>query len=120
MILDRDAKFDDSVTAFLQATGLTPKRTSVRALWQNGTAERWIGSCRRELLNHIIALNERHLMRVLRDYVSYYHEDRVHDSLGKDSPESRPVERKPKANATLISLPRLGGLHPRYAWHEAA
>ena len=68
VILDRDAKFDDSVTTFLQATGLIPKRTSVRAPWQNGTAERWIGSCRRELLNHIIALNERHLMLLLRDY----------------------------------------------------
>jgi transposase InsO family protein len=120
VILDRDAKFDDSVTTFLRATGLTPKRTSVQAPWQNGTAERWIGSCRRELLDHVIALNERHLVRLLRDYVSYYHQDRVHDSLGKDMPESRPVERKPKANATVISLPRLGGLHHRYAWREAA
>ena len=56
VILDRDAKFDDSVTTFLQATGLTPKRTSVQSPWQNGTAERWIGSCRRELLDHIISL----------------------------------------------------------------
>jgi len=54
------------------------------------------------------------------DYVSYYHQDRVHDSLGKDTPEGRPVERKPKANATVVSLPRLGGLHHRYAWREAA
>jgi hypothetical protein len=86
----------------------------------NGTAERWIRSCRRECLNHIIALNERHLMRLLRDYVSSYHEDRVLDSLGKDTPESRPLERKAKTNLTVISLPRLGGLHHRYAWHEAA
>jgi len=120
VILDRDVKFDDSVTTFLRATGLTPKRTSLQAPWQNGTAERWIGSCRREFLDHIIALNERHLVRLLRDYVSYYHQDRVHDSLGKDTPKSRPVERKPKANATVISLPRLGGLHHRYAWREAA
>ena len=120
MILDRDAKFDDSVTAFLQATGLTPKRTSVQAPWQNGTAERWIGSCRRELLDHIMALNERHLLRLLRDYVSYHHLDRRHDSLGKDTPETRPVEHKPTAKATVISLSRLGGLHHRYAWHEAA
>jgi len=120
VILDRDTKFDDSVTTFLEATGLISKRTSVRAPWQNGTAERWIGSCRRELLDHIIALNERHLVRLLRDYVSYHHQDRVHDSLGKDTPESRPVEHKPAANATVISLPRLGGLHHRYAWREAA
>jgi transposase InsO family protein len=120
VILDRDAKFDDSVTTFLQATGLTPKLTSVQAPWQNGTAERWIGSCRRELLDHIIALNERHLLRLLRDYVSYYHQDRVHDSLRKDTPEGRVIERKPKTDATVISQPRLGGLHHRYAWREAA
>ena len=120
VILDRDAKFDHSVTTFLEATGLTAKRISVRAPWQNGTAERWIGSCRRELLDHIIALNERHLLRLLRDYVRYRHQDRIHDSLGKDTPESRPVERKPQANATVISLPRVGGLHHRYSWRQAA
>jgi transposase InsO family protein len=120
VILDRDAKFDASVTTFLTATGLTAKRTAVRAPWQNGTAERWIGSCRRELLDHIIALNERHLLRLLRDYVRYYHQERIHDSLEKDTPQSRPIERKPKANATVISLPRLGGLYHRYAWREAA
>jgi hypothetical protein len=66
-----------------------------------------------------MALNERHLLRLLRDYVSYHHQDRLHDSLGKDTPETRPVEHKPTAKATVISLPRLGGLHHRYAWHEA-
>ena len=120
VILDRDAKFDASVTTFLTATGLKSKRTAVRAPWQNGTAERWIGSCRRELLDHIIALNERHLLRLLRDYLRYYHQERIHDSLEKDTPESRPIERKPKADATVISLPRLGGLHHRYTWREAA
>jgi len=64
-------------------------------------------------------LNERHLLRLLRDYVSYHHQDRVHDSLGKDTPAGRPIERKPKAEATVISLPRLGGLRHRYAWREA-
>jgi transposase InsO family protein len=112
-ILDRDTKFDDSGITLLQATGLTAKRTGVRVPWQNGTAEPWIGSCRGELLDHMIALNGRHLLRMLRDYVSYHHQDRIHDSLGKDMPETRPVEPKPTANATLISLPRLGGLHHR-------
>jgi len=100
--------------------GFTPKPTSVQAPWQNGTAERWIESCRRELLDHIVALNERHLLRLLPDYVSYHDQDRLHDSLGKDTPETRPVEHKPTATATVISLPWLGGLHHRYAWHEAA
>jgi putative transposase len=55
-IMDHDSKFDADVIAFLKATGLEPKRTSVQAPWQNGIAERWVGSCRRELLDHIIAL----------------------------------------------------------------
>lgn len=119
-IFDHDTKFDQSVVAFLQATGLTTKRTGVQAPWQNGTAERWIGSCRREMLDHIIALNERHLLRLLQDYVRYYHQDRIHDSLGKDTPEGRPVEPKPDDKARVISLARLGGLHHRYAWRRAA
>ena len=55
-ILDRDAKFDADVITFLKATGLKPKRTSVRAPWQNGVAERWVGSCRREILDHLAAI----------------------------------------------------------------
>jgi putative transposase len=119
-ILDRDSIFDADVMAFLKVTGLRPKRTSRQSPWQNGTAERWIGSCRRELLDHVIALNEEHLRRLIRNYVRYYHEDRIHDSLGKDTPNRRSVETKPAADASLISLPRLGGLHHRYAWRRAA
>lgn len=124
MIFDHDTKFDDSVIAFLQATGLKPKRTSVQAPWQNGTAERWVGSCRREMLDHTIALNERHLLRLLQEYVNYHDQDRIHDSLAKDTPLGRPVEPKQDENATVISLPRLGGLHHYlyviYTWRRAA
>jgi len=120
LILDRDSKFDADVIALLKATGLKPKRTSVQAPWQNGLAERWVGSCRREMLDHVIALNEQHLRRLMRDYINYHHEDRTHDSLEKDTPNRRPVEQKPVANATVISMPRLSGLHHRYAWRQAA
>ena len=120
VILDRDSKFDADVIQFLKSTGLTPKRTSVQAPWQNGLAERWIGSCRRELLDHTIALNESHLRRLMREYVSYHHEDRIHDSLEKDTPIPRAIERKPASSATVISMARLGGLHHRYSWREAA
>ena len=119
-ILDRDSIFNADVIAFLKATGRQPKRTSVQAPWQNGTAERWIGSCRREILDPVIPLNEVHLGRLMRDYVHDHQEDRVHDSLKKDTPNRRPVEPKPAPDATLISLPRLGGLHHRYAWRQAA
>ena len=120
LILDRDSKFDANVIDFLKSTGLTPKRTSVQAPWQNGTAERWIGSCRRELLDHVIALSETHLRRLIREYVNYHHEDRIHDSLQKDTPNSRSVQPRPSSTATVISAPRMGGLHHRYSWQEAA
>ena len=120
VILDWDRKFDGEVLEFLEAAGLEPKRTSVRAPWQNGLAERWIGSCRREILDHVIALNEEHLRRILQEYVNYHHEDRLHDALEKDTPNRRLVEPRPKAKATVISMPRLGGLHHRYRWRQAA
>jgi hypothetical protein len=72
------------------------------------------------ILDHVIALNEAHFRRLIRDYVHYHHEDRIHDSLEKDAPNKRTVYPKPATNPTLISLPRLGGLHHRYAWREAA
>ncbi len=119
-IFDRDSKFDTDVVDFLKATGLKPKRTSVQAPWQNGIPERWIGSCRREILDHVIALNEQHLRRLIRDYVNYHHPDRIHHALDKDTPNCRPVEQKPSPEATVISSPRLGGLYHRYNWREAA
>src|SRR4051794_37572249 len=82
--LDRDAKFNAEVFEFLKTIRLQPKRTSVQAPWQNGIAERWVGSIRREFLDQVIPRNERHLRRLLRDYVSYHHEDRIHDALRKD------------------------------------
>ena len=120
LIFDRDTKFDANVFEFLKSTGLIPKRTSVQAPWQNGTAERWIGSCRRELLDHVIALSETHLRRLIREYVNYHHENRIHDSLQKDTPNSRSVQLRPSSTATVISAPRMGGLHHRYSWQEAA
>jgi putative transposase len=120
VILDRDAKFDAEVVAFLHGTGLRAKRTSIRSPWQNGIAERWVGSCRRELLDQVIPLNEQHLGRLVRDYVGYYQEDRIHDALDKDTPNLRSVEKKPSPEATVISNTRLGGLHHRYSWCEAA
>src|ERR1700719_2253454 len=120
VILDRDSKFDAEVMAFLKAAGLEPKRTSAQAPWQNGLAERWIGSCRREILDHIIALNAERLRRVMRDFVKHHQEYRLHDSLEKDAPNSRHVAQRPEANATVVSMPRLGGLHHRYAWRQAA
>ena len=118
-ILDRDGKFGEEVTELLTASGMKPTRISPASPWQNGVAERWIGSCRR-VLDHLIVLNEAHLRRLIRDYISYYHADRIHDSLEKDTPAMRPVSSKPNQSARLVSFPRIGGLHHRYDWQQAA
>ena len=72
------------------------------------------------MLDHVIAVNEEHLRRLLRSYANYNHLDLTHDSLAQDAPQPRAVEHKPAANAALVSLPRVGGLHHRYAWRAAA
>ena len=65
-------------------------------------------------------INEVHLIRLVREYITYYHEDRTHLSLKKDTPNSRPVKKRPSEKAKVVSLPRVGGLHHRYGWSEAA
>ena len=119
-ILDRDAKLGKDVTVLLASSGIKPKRIRFQSPWQNGVAERWVGTCRRDLLDHVVVVNEVHLRRLIRDYISYYHEDRIHDSLDKDTPAMRPVSSKPDQSARLISFPRIGGLHHRYGWRQAA
>jgi transposase InsO family protein len=119
-ILDGDAKFGQEVADVLRADGIKSVRISPASPWQNGIAERWIGNCRRELLDHSIILNDVHLRRLIRDYISYYHADRIHDSLEKDTPAMRPISSKPEQSARLVSLRRVGGLHHRYDWQDAA
>jgi len=89
-------------------------RTAFRSPWQNGVAERWVGSCRRDFLDHVIVLNERHLKRLMAEYVRYYHKDRTHLGLAKDTPTGRSVAILSPRNR-IHSCSRLGGLHHRYA-----
>jgi transposase InsO family protein len=105
--------FGDEVQSAIKAVGLTTVRTSIRSPWQNGIAERWVGSCRRDLLDHVIPRNERHLRRLLSEYVRYYQGDRTHLGLGKDTPAGRNKTQTEKG-ARIVSSPRLGGLHHRY------
>jgi transposase InsO family protein len=114
LIFDRDAKFGANVVATVRAMGSEPIRTGYRSPWQNGIAERWVGSLRRDLLDHVIVLNGKHLRRLLNEYVRYYHEDRTHLGLGKDTPGGRIPISAPPSGQRVISLPRLGGLHHRY------
>jgi len=111
LIFDRDSKFDREVRIAVRSMSLTPVRTSFESPWQNGVAERWIESCRRDLLDHIIAVNDRHLQRLLREYVRYYHEDRTHLGLNKGTPLGR---LRSARSGPVRAYPRLGGLHHRY------
>jgi len=111
LILDCDKKFGLDVIAAIRAMGSRPKRTSFRSPWQNGVAERWVESRRRDLLDHVIVLNERHLKRLLSEYVRYYHEDRTHLGLDEETPGGRV---RSALDGRVIGRARLGGLHHRY------
>jgi len=114
VIFDHGANFNKEVIETVRSFGINPKRTSFRSPWQNGVAERWVGSCRRDLLDHVIIVNDRHLKRMMSEYVRYYHEDRTHLALAKGTPAGREAKKSPKAGFRVISMPRLGGLHHRY------
>ena len=117
LVFDRDSIFSPAVVEFIRAMGTKPVRISYRSPWQNGTTERWIGNCRREHLEHVVVLGERHLVRLMRLYLSYYHEDRCHLGLEKDTPNARRITPRPSPTAKVV---RVGGLHHRYEWSEAA
>src|SRR6201986_735202 len=93
MIRDRDRVYGTVVTRRLRAMGIRDKPIAPASPWQNGFAERLIGSIRREGLGHVIVLDEAHLRRILRSYARYYNNIRTHRSLDKDAPVSRPVQR---------------------------
>ena len=89
LIFDNDTIFADEVSKSIKAFGTTPKRTAYMSPWQNGVAERWVGSCTREIIDDVIVFNEDHLRRLLRDYIAYYNNERVHTRL-QDAPNHRP------------------------------
>ena len=110
LIRDRDRIYGTIVTRRLRAMGIRDKPTAPASPWQNGFAERLIGSIWRECLDHFIVLGEAHLRRLLRAYASYYNDIRTHRSLDKDAPLPRPVQR----TGIISSRPILGGLHQHY------
>ena len=112
VIHDRDSVYGALVRDRIKAMGIEEVVTAPRSPWQNPFVERVIGSIRRECLDHLIVIDERHLRCILASYFDYYHRSRTHLSLGKDSPVPRPVE-SAKAGQ-IIALPQVGGLHHRY------
>jgi transposase InsO family protein len=107
MIRDRDRIYGTVVTRRLRAMGIRDKPIAPSSPWQNGFAERLIGSIRRECLDHIIVFSEAHLRRILKSYADYYNSVRTHRSLHKDAPISRPIHQ----TGIIRSHKILGGLH---------
>jgi transposase InsO family protein len=110
MIRNRDRIYGAVVTRRLRAMGIRDKPIAPASPWQNGFAERLIGSIRRECLDHIIVSGEAHLRRILISYADYYNSVRTHRSLHKDAPISRPIQQA----GIIRSHPILGGLHHHY------
>jgi transposase InsO family protein len=110
LIRDRDRTYGSIVTRRMRAMGIRDKPTAPASPWQNGFAERLIGSIRRECVDHFIVLGEAHLRHILRTYARYYNNIRTHWSLDKDAPVYRPVQWIGSINSHAI----LGGLHHHY------
>ena len=112
LLRDRDGIYGAYFNSRVAGLGIQQVLTAPRSPWQNPFVERIIGSIRRECLDHMIILDEQHLRRILRTYFDYYQSCRTHLSLGKDAPDSRPVE--PPEMGKVVAIPKVGGLHHRY------
>ena len=110
LIRDRDRIYGSIVARRLRAMGIRDKPIAPASPWQNGFAERLIGSIRRECVDHVIVVGEGHLRRILRTYALYYNDIRTHRSLDKDAPAFRPIQRIGNIESHAI----LGGLHHHY------
>ncbi len=110
IVRDRDSVYGEIFTRRLRAMGIRDRPTAPRSPWQNGHAERLIGSLRRECLDHAVVFGERHLRHTLLSYLAYYNGARTHLSLNKDAPVARAVQAAGRIHAISI----LGGLHHQY------
>ncbi len=112
LLRDRDCTYGQEFVHRVRAMGIQEVKIAPRSPWQNPYVERFVGTLRRDCLDHVIVLSENHLCRIVRDYLGYYHDYRTHLSLDKDAPEPRAIE--PPESGEIIALPQVGGLHHRY------
>jgi transposase InsO family protein len=110
LIRDHDGAYGEIFKNRLRAMGIRDRPTAPRSPWQNGCAERVIGSIRRECLDHVVVFGERHLRHLLLSYSDYYNHARTHLSLNKDAPITRAVE----SVGRIMPRQMVGGLHHRY------
>ena len=117
LIRDRDSIYGPEVRRCMKAMGIEEVVIAPRSPWQNPFAERLVGTLRRELLDHVIVLGQRHLLCLVRAHVAYYNQDRPHMSLEGEAPITRAIETP--SSGRVVALPRVGGLHHRYARRAA-
>lgn len=107
LLRDRDGNYGERFREAANWLGIREVLTAPQSPWQNAYVERWIGSIRRECLNHVIVLNEVGLHRILKSYLEYYERSRTHLSLGKDAPVSRPIQRP--GMGRIVEIAQVGG-----------
>lgn len=112
LLRDRDRIYSGAFRRRVKHMGVKEVLTAPQSPWQNPYVERLIGSIRRECLEQVIVLHERHLQRILTGYFAYYHSWRTHLSLGMDCPKPRPIQ--PPGHGQVIAVPEVGGLHHHY------
>jgi transposase InsO family protein len=117
LIRDRDSVYGERFSRQTRTLDIREVVIAPRSPWQNAYAERVIGSIRRECLDHVVVIGERHLRAILTKYVEYYNDLRTHLSLGKDAPEPRTVQRP--SEGRVVAMPRVGGLHHEYTRRAA-
>jgi len=117
LLRDRDRVYGHAFQHRVKGMGIHEVLTAPHSPWQNPFAERLIGSIRRECLDHVLVLSERHLRRLLTCYFLYYHQARTHLALEKDAPDVRPIERPEMG--TVVQIPEVGGPHHRYVRRAA-
>ena len=110
LVRDNDRAYGHVFISRVRAMGIRDRPTSPGSPWQNGTAERLIGTLRRECLDHVVIFSEMHLRRILSAYAAYYNQERTHLALQKDAPLHRPVQR----SGVILTIPILAGLHHQY------
>jgi len=117
LLRDRDSVYGHVFRQRVKGMGVGEVLTAPHSPWQNPFAERLIGSIRRECLDHVLVLSERHLRRILARYFTYYHQARTHLALDKDAPDIRPIELLEAGR--ILQIPEVGGLHHRYVRRAA-
>jgi putative transposase len=112
LLRDRDRVYGTPFRKRVHNMGIEEVLTAPRSPWQNPYVERLIGSIRREVLDHVVVLNDRHLKRLLTSYMTYYHQWRTHLGLAMDCPEPRPIQ--PPGYGDVMAVAEVGGLHHHY------